>query len=127
MTTQGDPMSDLLRGLRERCECITVTETTFEVHHTHFREVNHAAWAALIKWIQFHDIDSHVIPLLSEIVRNVEACRVEYEQFVFGADGTPTFDNHDAVTRPAHSQGEAPPLPWPPELQAFRTDESETP
>lgn len=75
-------------------------------------------WRALLEWCRFHDMDPHAMPASQIIIRNVEACRVEYDRYVLTDSGhvqrDPESSNPDALwVFRAHSQGEAPPLPFP--------------
>lgn len=99
---------------------ITVTDTVVQVLDTAFITEHPSAWEALNRWCELHDIDPHRVLLCSRIVRNVEACRVEYDQVVLGCDLAKATvrdgDNLVVMTWSVHSQGETPPMPWPPEV-----------
>ena len=99
---------------------IRVTNTEVEVYGDRFPERSPEAHRALMSWCEFHDIDPYRVPMLSVIVRNIEACRVEYDEIVLGFDGTKATvqdgDDLVLVTRRVHTQGATPPLPWPPEV-----------
>lgn len=98
-------------------DMLLITDTELEILDATFVARHPAAHRALKEWAEFHDIDPMRVPLHSCVVRNVEACRVEYDEIVLDADGNPVFlEGADWDTRRVHSQGEAPPLPWPPEV-----------
>lgn len=93
----------------------TVTDTELTIHAQDFPLLAHDAWRALCEWAEFHDIDPKRVPMCSTIVRNVEACRVEYDQFEVDERGRPVsaWPDDEVLRRRVCSQGEAPPLPWP--------------
>jgi hypothetical protein len=101
-----------------RLPLVIVTEHELRVHSQRFPELETKAWQALLEWCQFHGIDPIRVPMCSSIVRNVEHCRVEYDEIQLGEDGKPVpvpgCDRY--VVRRVVAQGEAPPLPWPAEL-----------
>jgi hypothetical protein len=92
----------------------TVTDTELTIHTSDFPQLAHDAWRALCEWALFHDIDPKRVPMCSTIVRNVEGCRVEYDQIEVDERGRKVVGADDEVMRRrVCSQGEAPPLPWP--------------
>lgn len=96
------------------------TEIEFTVCSRRFIEEHHRLWEALNEWCVFHDIDPKRVPLISTLRRNVAECRVEYVEFVVDDQGKCIAHDDELVTRPAYSQGEAPPLPFPSPEQVAR-------
>lgn len=99
---------------------LTVTETVLIVHSQQFPQVYPAAWEAVIEWVRVHGIDPQRVPMCSMILRNVEACRVEYDEIQVDEAGRrrtvgPPSDAELVIER-VRAQGETPPLPWPAEL-----------
>ena len=83
-------------------------------------EVPSDAHAALRDWLRFHDIDPRRVPRGSRIDRVPRACLVAYSEYVFGDDGRVHVEpGVDVEIRDCKSQGEAPPLPYPPAVEAL--------
>lgn len=74
------------------------------------------AWLASMEWARFHGLDPMRIVAGSAVVRDAESCQIRYEEFVFDASGDLVWEP-ETVAR--CEQGEAPPLPWPPEVAAL--------
>lgn len=93
------------------------------LHVAKIPEVPSDAHEALLDWLRFHDIDPHRVPRGSRIDRVPSACLVAYTEYVFGDDGRPELVDDtnvmDVEIRDCKSQGEAPPLPLPPEVEAL--------
>jgi hypothetical protein len=90
--------------------------------YTGLPELDPRAWDAIKAWCEFHDIDPNRVPMHNHFVRDVEGRRVEYDELVFGEDGRLAADleRGECVVRRVCSQGEGPPLPFPPELFVHR-------
>lgn len=78
-------------------------------------ERTHAEWKALLDWCKLHGLDPMRMPACQTIVRNLERCRVEYDEAVLDERGRGQFDpdTHELVRRRVHVQGETPPVPFP--------------
>lgn len=95
----------------------TVTGTEVTIHSQDFPEHHVEAWTALLEWCEFHDIDPKRVPMLSTITRNVDGCRVEYDQLLVNERGAKILGPDGKIQwRRVHAQGETQPLPWPAEL-----------
>lgn len=73
------------------------------------------AWVASLEWARWHGLDPNRIAR-GEVIRDEAGCRILYVEFVLEGDQYMLRDG-DLVTRAAVEQGEAPPLPWPEEVQ----------
>lgn len=75
------------------------------------------AWNASMEWARFHGLDPNRIPAGSEIVRDEARRQIRYQEFVFDGDKL-RIEDMDAVIVDRVEQGEAPPLPFPAEVDA---------
>lgn len=81
------------------------------------------AWLAMLDWCKVHGLDPEAMPCTNMIVRNVERCRIEYTEFVGGADRAQWLfrrGGDEPEVRRVHAQGETPPAPFPPEVLAVQ-------
>lgn len=77
------------------------------------------AWHALHEWLRFHGIDPFDLPADCLITRLVDERQIVYSRIVRDGEGKQLRDDqHCWVLETVVEQGEAPPLPWPPELYA---------
>jgi hypothetical protein len=64
-----------------------VDETTLTIHSSSFFEQATAEWKALLEWCQLHGLDPERMPSTGQtIVRDLEHCRVVYDEYVMSAD-----------------------------------------
>lgn len=79
-------------------------------------------WKALLDWCRLHGLDPARMPANQVIERDLECCRVVYDEFVFDDQGKRALasgDPDDPATwlfqtpRRVHAQGETPPMPFP--------------
>lgn len=78
------------------------------------------AWQASMDWARFHGLDPNRIPAGAEIVRDVAGRRILYSEFVKNGPnvGDILMRDGEPVIVERIEQGEAPPLPFPPEVFA---------
>jgi len=97
---------------------ITFTDGERTVEVWHGTEL----WRKSMEWAKFHRLDPMQIPAGSTIEWDPVTRRMEWDEFVIGADGRPLFDQaHMAsVTVRRVKQAEAPPLPFPTHPEANR-------
>lgn len=75
------------------------------------------AWRASMEWARFHGLDPMRIPAGSYIERDAAGRRILFEEYVFDGDLVRiNEEGDDGVRVDRVEQGEAPPLPFPPEV-----------
>lgn len=74
------------------------------------------AWRASMEWARFHGLDPNVIPAASVIVRDAPRRQIRFEEYVRDEEGRIVLRNDEPVLIGRVEQGEAPPLPFPPEV-----------
>lgn len=88
-------------------------EREYQIHRD-----DRPAWQASMDWARFHGLDPNRIPAGSYIERDAAGCRILFTEFV--KTGPETADilivDNEPVTVDRVEQGEAPPLPFPPEV-----------
>lgn len=74
-------------------------------------------WVALLDWLRFHGINPYRVLAGTRISR--DACNrcIRYTRIVDGPDGQPLIVDGEVVAQETVEQGEAAPLPYPPEVQ----------
>lgn len=93
---------------------ILVDETTLSVLPDIQRRATEEWWA-LLDWCRRHGMDPAAMPVRQVIFRDVDRCRIEYDEFVL-VDGVRSFDAREPSGCQVHrvvAQGETPPLPFP--------------
>lgn len=81
---------------------------------------------ALLDWCLLHGLNAEEMPAENRIVRDVERCRIEYDEVVRDDDGKRLrADDGGFVIRRVHAQGETPPMPFPELLLALLPDRLE--
>jgi len=106
-----------------------VTDTYFIINDwSAFTRPPHSAWDAIQEWCRKHGIDPVEVLAAGPIHRDVERCRVVFVGRVGGDLSHPEHDLPDQVWADfppgwstVYRQGETPPLPWPAELDPYRT------
>lgn len=78
-------------------------------------------WEPSLAWCEFHGIDPRLVPAGSSVVRDAARCSISFTQVVVDEDGSKVTvpgdgDVLELVTRRVVEQGEAPPLPFPPQV-----------
>jgi hypothetical protein len=81
-------------------------------------ECGTAAWEASLAWAKFHGLDPMGIPFGSEVIRDVPNRRIVFTAFVKDGPNIAdiVMDGLEPLTVRRVEQGEAPPLPFPPEV-----------
>lgn len=72
-------------------------------------------WWALLDWCRRHGMVPEQMPVQQVIFRDVDRCRVEYDEFVL-VDGVRSYDAREPSgfqVRRVVAQGETPPMPFP--------------
>lgn len=92
------------------------------VTYRHIPERDPRAHQALLDWLALHGLDPHRMPVENLIVRNLEACRIEYTEFVWDdeRDRAALDAGGQPIVRRAYAQGETPPMPFPADLSDGR-------
>lgn len=93
---------------------ILVDETTLSVLPLIQRRAPQEWWA-LLDWCRAHGMVPEQMPAQQVIFRDVDRCRVEYDEFVV-VDGLRSLDLREPsgyMVHRVHAQGETPPMPFP--------------
>jgi hypothetical protein len=113
-------------------EIARVTDTWFNIHDWPAFVADRSAHEAIQTWCRRHGVDPSQALARGGIHRDVERCRVVYVGRV--GDGPPP--EHDGPEDMAdfppgwatcYRQGETPPMPWPAELDRYRSRQTEEP